>query len=79
MEMHIVLEMVINLMLLSLSLLWKILVSYKYIINILNRMKVALENLSKHNELLNQKTIRSVNSIKPDSTGNVQLGTVRNN
>lgn len=36
---------------------------------------VSLENLSKYNELLNQKTVRSVNSIKPDSNGNVQLGT----
>ena len=36
---------------------------------------VSLENLSKYNELLNQKTVRSVNSIKPDSTGNVTLGT----
>ena len=36
---------------------------------------VSLENLSKYNELLNQKTVKSVNSIKPDSNGNVQLGT----
>ena len=36
---------------------------------------VSLENLSKYNELLSQKTVRSVNSIKPDSNGNVQLGT----
>lgn len=36
---------------------------------------VSLENLSKYNELLNQKTVRSVNSVKPDSNGNVQLGT----
>lgn len=36
---------------------------------------VSLENLSKYNELLNQKTVRSVNSVKPDSTGNVTLGT----
>lgn len=35
---------------------------------------VSLENLSKYNELLSQKTVRSVNSVKPDSTGNVQLG-----
>ena len=34
---------------------------------------VSLENLLKYNELLNQKTVRSVNSIKPDSTGNVTL------
>ena len=41
-----------------------------------NWMKlVSLENLSKYNELLNQKTVRSVNSIKPDSNGNVRLGT----
>ena len=36
---------------------------------------VSLENLSKYNELLSQKTVRSVNSVKPDSNGNVQLGT----
>lgn len=36
---------------------------------------VSLENLSKYNELLNQKTVKSVNSVKPDSTGNVRLGT----
>ena len=35
---------------------------------------VSLENLSKYNELLNQKTVKSVNSIKPDSNGNVRLG-----
>ena len=41
-----------------------------------NRMKlVSFENLLKYNELLNQKTVKSVNSIKPDSTGNVTLGT----
>ena len=34
---------------------------------------VSLENLSKYNELLSQKTVRSVNSIKPDSNGNVVL------
>ena len=34
---------------------------------------VSLENLSKYNELLNQKTVRSVNSVKPDSNGNVTL------
>ena len=34
---------------------------------------VSLENLSKYNELLNQKTVRSVNSVKPDSNGNVRL------
>ena len=36
---------------------------------------VSFENLSKYNELLNQKTVKSVNSVKPDSTGNVRLGT----
>ena len=36
---------------------------------------VSFENLSKYNELLNQKTVKSVNSIKPDSNGNVRLGT----
>ena len=36
---------------------------------------VSLENLSKYNELLNQKTVKSVNSVKPDSTGNITLGT----
>ena len=36
---------------------------------------VSLENLSKYNELLNQKIVKSVNSVKPDSTGNVRLGT----
>lgn len=36
---------------------------------------VSLENLTKYNELLSQKTVRSVNSVKPDSDGNVQLGT----
>ena len=34
---------------------------------------VSFENLSKYNELLNQKTVKSVNSVKPDSTGNVTL------
>ena len=34
---------------------------------------VSFENLSKYNELLNQKTVKSVNSVKPDSTGNVNL------
>ena len=36
---------------------------------------VSFENLLKYNELLNQKTVKSVNSVKPDSTGNVRLGT----
>ena len=36
---------------------------------------ISLENLSKYNELLSQKTVRSVNSVKPDSNGNVTLGT----
>ena len=34
---------------------------------------VSLENLSKYNELLNQKTVRSVNSVKPDVNGNVNI------
>ena len=34
---------------------------------------VSLENLSKYNELLSQKTVRSVNSVKPDSNGNVEI------
>ena len=34
---------------------------------------VSLENLSKYNELLNQKTVKTVNSIKPDSNGNVNI------
>ena len=34
---------------------------------------VSFENLLKYNELLNQKTVRSVNSVKPDSTGNVNI------
>ena len=34
---------------------------------------VSLENLSKYNELLNKKIVKSVNSIKPDSNGNVVL------
>ena len=37
---------------------------------------VSLENLSKYNELLSQKTVRSVNSIKPDSNGNVTLDVI---
>ena len=36
---------------------------------------VSLENLSKYNELLSRKTVKSVNSVKPDSNGNVTLGT----
>ena len=36
---------------------------------------VSLENLSKYNELLSQKTVKSVNSVKPDSNGNIKLGT----
>ena len=36
---------------------------------------VSLENLSKYNELLNQKTVKSVNNVKPDSNGNIRLGT----
>ena len=34
---------------------------------------VSLENLSKYNELLSQKTVKSVNSVKPDSNGNVTI------
>ena len=34
---------------------------------------VSFENLLKYNELLNQKTVRSVNSVKPDSNGNVNI------
>lgn len=34
---------------------------------------VSFENLSKYNELLSQKTVKSVNSVKPDSNGNVTL------
>ena len=36
---------------------------------------VSLENIAKYNELLNKKIVKSVNSVKPDSNGNVQLGT----
>lgn len=36
---------------------------------------VSLENLSKYNGLLSQKTVKSVNSVKPDSNGNIKLGT----
>ena len=38
---------------------------------------VSLENLSKYNELLSQKIVRSVNSIKPDSNGNIALNCVQ--
>lgn len=34
---------------------------------------ISLENLSKYNELLNQKTVKSVNSVKPDENGNISL------
>lgn len=34
---------------------------------------VSLENLSKYNELLNKRIVKSVNSIKPDSNGNVNI------
>lgn len=34
---------------------------------------ITLENLAKYNELLNQKTVKSVNSALPDSDGNVSL------
>ena len=36
---------------------------------------VSLENITKYNELLNKKIVKSVNSVKPDENGNVQLGT----
>ena len=36
---------------------------------------VSLENITKYNELLNKKIVKSVNSVKPDSSGNVTLGT----
>ena len=36
---------------------------------------VSLENITKYNELLNQKMVKSVNSVKPDVNGNVSLGT----
>ena len=36
---------------------------------------VSLENITKYNQLLNKKIVKSVNSIKPDSNGNVRLGT----
>ena len=36
---------------------------------------VSLENITKYNELLNKKIVKSVNSVKPDSNGNVRLGT----
>ena len=36
---------------------------------------VSLENITKYNELLNQKIVKSVNSVKPDVNGNVSLGT----
>ena len=34
---------------------------------------VSLENITKYNELLNKKIVKSVNSVKPDSNGNVTL------
>ena len=34
---------------------------------------VSFENLLKYNELLNQKTVKSVNSVKPDESGNINL------
>ena len=36
---------------------------------------ISLENITKYNELLNKKIVKSVNSVKPDSNGNVRLGT----
>ena len=35
---------------------------------------VSLENITKYYELLNKKIVKSVNSVKPDENGNVQLG-----
>ena len=34
---------------------------------------VSLENITKYNELLNKKIVKSVNSMKPDSNGNVTI------
>lgn len=34
---------------------------------------VSLENITKYNELLNKKIVKSVNSVKPDSNGNVDI------
>ena len=34
---------------------------------------VSLENITKYNELLNKKIVKSVNSVKPDSNGNVNI------
>lgn len=34
---------------------------------------VTFENITKYNELLNKKIVKSVNSVKPDSNGNVTL------
>lgn len=34
---------------------------------------VSLENITKYNELLNKKIVKSVNSVKPDSNGNVEI------
>jgi hypothetical protein len=36
---------------------------------------VSLENITKYNELLNKKIVKSVNSVKPDDDGNILLGT----
>lgn len=36
---------------------------------------VSLENITKYNELLNKKIVKSVNSVKPDDDGNIRLGT----
>lgn len=34
---------------------------------------VSLENITKYNELLNKKIVKSVNSVKPDESGNVDI------
>ena len=34
---------------------------------------VSLENITKYNELLNKKIVKSVNSVKPDSNGNIEI------
>ena len=37
---------------------------------------VSLENITKYNELLNQKMVKSVNSVKPDVNGNVTISSL---
>ncbi len=34
---------------------------------------ISLENITKYNELLNKKIVKSVNSVKPDENGNINL------